>query len=121
MNRRNERGGTALWLVAGAVGLIALANCPGGVDRPTEPRRPDAGARGACGIFLERVARNPASLALIDQPSWTTVQNGDGTWSVLAHYRAQNAFGGMNVERSTCVMRKDSAGDWSLVTISRMQ
>lgn len=114
-----ERGSAALWAVAAVVVLIALARC-NSADK-AEPPRADAGARGACGLFIERVARNPSSLELIAQPSWTTLQNADGTWSVLAHYRAQNGFGGMNVERSTCVMRKDHAGDWTLITISRMQ
>lgn len=102
--------------------LAALSLCSGGGSSGTSssPSPPGSGARGACGIFIERLARNPSSLQLIDQPSWSVTHNSDGTWSVLAHYRAQNGFGGMNVERTTCVMRL-TGSEWSLVTTSRMQ
>lgn len=124
MKSRNA-GGALPWLLAALATLIAISRC-GGSDNattatPQAPPAPDAGARGACGIFIERLARNPASVQLVDQPGWRTVGNADGTWSVLATYRAQNGFGGMNLERSTCVMRKSASGDWSLLTVSRMQ
>lgn len=120
-----ERGASTAWLLLALVAVVLMLQCKGEREREREaaatPPAADSGARGACGLFIGRLARNPASVELINQPSWTTLHNADGTWSVLAHYRAQNGFGGMNVERSTCVMRKDAAGNWALITVSRMQ
>lgn len=77
-------------------------------------------ARAACAQMLEKLSRETNSFDPIEQWNWTTLENADGTWSVLAHYRAKNGFGGTNVEKTTCVMTR-SGDTWTLQSHARMQ
>lgn len=120
-----QRGvSTLVTVVAIVLVLAAVLKC----NSPTEPdtRAPgqsaDASpaARAACAQFLQRLSREPGSFDPIEQWGWSTVHNGDGTWSVLAHYRAKNGFGGTNVEKTSCVMTQ-TGDNWSLLSHARMK
>lgn len=122
--REAQRGaafGVAVLLIVVAVGLLSLCSTP---NTPTASQPPvdatPAAARSACRTFLERVMRDPATAEWIEQWNWTTLQNDDSTWSVLAHYRAANGFGGRNLEKTTCVM-SNSGDNWQLISRARMQ
>lgn len=118
-----QRGVSTLVTVISIVLVLAAVvqcNSRQPVQTAAGPPNHAPAARMACAQFLQRLSRAPSSFEAIEQPSWVTLENADGSWSVLAHYRAQNGFGGINVEKTTCVMTR--AGDnWTLKSHARMQ
>lgn len=82
------------------------------------PSHPHDGARGACQLFLARVLHDPDSAEWVDQAQWAVVDNGDGSLSVGARYRAKNGLGAMRLGYSTCIIRKVGT-DWQLEKISQ--
>lgn len=106
--------GPALVLLIGVTSLVWMcssADAPSGAAK--SPDAPDAGARGACGLFIEKYARDPGSVEHIDQHFWKVTAMQDGTWTVSASYRAKNARGALDLHSTVCVMRKTADG-WSL-------
>lgn len=112
---------SAALLIVVTAFLLSLCTSPAD-STSSEPKADPtpAAARSACRTFLERALRDPATAEWIEQWNWTTLQNADSTWSVLAHYRAANGLGGRNLEKTTCVM-SNSGDNWQLISRARMQ
>lgn len=115
---------TLVTIVAIVLVLAAVVKCnsTGNAPAAASPAPTDyaPAARAACAQMLQKLSRDPSSFDPIEQWNWATLENGDGSWSVLAHYRAKNGAGGTNVEKTTCVMTR--TGDtWTLQSHARMQ
>ncbi len=92
-----------------------LAAC--GPSKPPEPPDPKPAARAACKQFIERSGYRVQDWG--QSWEWTTVQNGDGTWSVGARFMGAAPGGVSRNLYVTCVMG-NSGDNWSLQSLSRM-
>lgn len=71
-------------------------------------RKFDGAARFKCSDGIKRLLRNPSSVEWDGRANWPIIQDGEGLYTVIAKYRAENGFGGMVKETRQClVVRRD--------------
>lgn len=63
-------------------------------------------ARVACSLRIKEALRNPASVEWDSRFEWPVIEDGDGLYTVIAKYRAENGFGGMNNEARQCLVAR---------------
>jgi hypothetical protein len=98
------------------VWLASSASSGLGADtKPKAPADPAPAARSACRQFIERSLHDPGSAEWTDSWTWTTSNTGD-QWSVVAHYRAKNAFGAYRKTATHCLMNREGNDSWRLIS-----
>lgn len=106
--------------------LYQACTGPIGADKssrsaPAEPPRDlGASARHVCKEFTSKRLHDPDSADFGNSWEWATVDNNDGTWSVLVKVRATNGFGAKRQSQFTCIARFNGGDSWSLEKLSPM-
>jgi len=103
----------ALGAVVVAIGMTVDAPEREREQAEAAPQEPTAGARFACSEFIRATLNDPRSVEWIDRQRWPTNLRDDGIITVMASYRAANAFGGMVRGTTYCDIVADG-GDYRL-------
>lgn len=61
-------------------------------------------ARASCSSAISEMLRNPSSVEWDRRSSWPIIEDGEGLYTVIMKYRAENGFGGMNQETRQCLV-----------------
>lgn len=67
----------------------------------------EGNARVFCSSRIKESLRNPASVDWDAMHAWPVIDDGDGLYTVIAKYRAENGFGGMVKEARQCLVARD--------------
>jgi hypothetical protein len=118
MNKLTKFVAVPIFAVAGTIAFIGIVF--GGGDKSDSEAQevavedPAKGMRFACREFIKRGLNDPDSFKAVDFSQWPTAINEDGVVTVLATYRAKNAFGGTITQTTSCqTIRED--GDVRLI------
>lgn len=69
-----------------------------------ETKKFQGDARIACASRIQDSLHNPSSVDWDRRFEWPVIDDGDGLYTVIAKYRAENGFGGMVKETRQCVV-----------------